>query len=174
LVSFTLTYFPVRGCAEVIRVMLKVQGAEFDKNINFDCTGPLIMFDFHSQFFGQLPKFEHCGLTLYQINVVRRHLARKLGRWRNNIKACLQHNEIPIESPIMCNMSCSISDSGKEGYLKTLPTDLMPFEKTLSRNKGSFLVDNKIHVFLGCFGLGLLMFSCEDFKNGPIIPGKRA
>uniref|UniRef100_A0A673ZWB4 glutathione transferase n=1 Tax=Salmo trutta TaxID=8032 RepID=A0A673ZWB4_SALTR len=108
-VSFTLTYFPVRGCAEVIRVMLKVQGAEFDKNI----------------FFGQLPKFEHCGLTLYQINVVRRHLARKLGRWRNNIK-----------------------DSGKEGYLKTLPTDLMPFEKTLSRNKGSFLVDNKIHVFL--------------------------
>uniref|UniRef100_A0A673ZWK6 GST N-terminal domain-containing protein n=1 Tax=Salmo trutta TaxID=8032 RepID=A0A673ZWK6_SALTR len=125
----------ITGCAEVIRVMLKVQGAEFDKNI----------------FFGQLPKFEHCGLTLYQINVVRRHLARKLGRWRNNIK-----------------------DSGKEGYLKTLPTDLMPFEKTLSRNKGSFLVDNKIHVFLGCFGLGLLMFSCEDFKNGPIIPGKRA
>uniref|UniRef100_A0A8C8K1F3 Uncharacterized protein n=1 Tax=Oncorhynchus tshawytscha TaxID=74940 RepID=A0A8C8K1F3_ONCTS len=188
LVSFTLTYLPV------IRVMFKDQGG----TLKASC------------FFGQLPKFEDCGLTLYQINVVRRHLAQKLGRWRNNIKACLQHNEIPLDSPIMCNMSCSISDSGKEGYLKALPTDLMPFENTRSRNKRSFLVDNKIHVFLlsnyhqrplmlllihhqvlspPCFdafpsfqkytrrlcarpNLHAYLES-EDFKNRPIIPGKR-
>uniref|UniRef100_A0A4W5KCD4 glutathione transferase n=1 Tax=Hucho hucho TaxID=62062 RepID=A0A4W5KCD4_9TELE len=157
LVYFTLTYFPVRGCAEVIRVMLKDQGAEFDKNV----------------LFGQLPKFEDWGLTLYQINVVWIHLARKLGRWRNNI-----------------------NDSGKEGDLKALLTDLMPFEKTLSRNKGSFLVDNKIHMSLADYALMLLLIHhqvlsppcldafpsfqkylrrlCEDVKNRPIILGKRA
>uniref|UniRef100_A0A8C7UXX0 glutathione transferase n=1 Tax=Oncorhynchus mykiss TaxID=8022 RepID=A0A8C7UXX0_ONCMY len=77
-VSLTLTYFPVRGRAEVIRVMLKDQGAEFDeKVITMEMWKESTLKA--SCLFGQLPIFEDGDLTLYQTNAIRRHLARKLG-----------------------------------------------------------------------------------------------
>uniref|UniRef100_A0A8C7H585 Uncharacterized protein n=1 Tax=Oncorhynchus kisutch TaxID=8019 RepID=A0A8C7H585_ONCKI len=182
--SQPLTWLPV--CyAEVIRVRFKDQGAEFDKNVvTMEITQEnRILTALGLQFFGQLPKFEDCGLTLYQINVVKRHLAQKLGRWRNNIKACLQHNDIPIDSPIMCNMSRSISDSGKEEYLKALNMVVVGREglRVVLDWDFSSLILLLIHhqvLSLPCFDA---FPSFQKYTrrlcarpNLPIIPGKRA
>ncbi|XP_035600565.1 glutathione S-transferase P-like [Oncorhynchus keta] len=205
--SLTLTYFPVRGRAEVIRVMLKDQGAEFDeKVITMEMWKESTLKA--SCLFGQLPIFEDGDLTLYQTNAIRRHLARKLGLYGKDQREAALIDMMDEAIQDLLNKYIKLmfekDDSGKEGYLKALPTDLKPFEKTLSGNKGSFLVGDKIS--LADYALVILLihhqvlsppclhafpslqsylkrlcarpnlhayFHSDDFKNRPIIPGKR-
>uniref|UniRef100_A0A8C7W9B6 Uncharacterized protein n=1 Tax=Oncorhynchus mykiss TaxID=8022 RepID=A0A8C7W9B6_ONCMY len=111
-----------------------------------------------SCFFGQLPTFESCGLTLYQINVVRRHLAQK-------------HK--------------SLLDSGKEGYLKGLfwtgtSHVLMVSSFFLKMSLADYalillLIHHQKYTRRLCARPNLHAYlESEDFKNRPIIPGKRA
>uniref|UniRef100_A0A8C8K1U7 Glutathione S-transferase n=1 Tax=Oncorhynchus tshawytscha TaxID=74940 RepID=A0A8C8K1U7_ONCTS len=144
--SLTLTYFPVRGRAEVIRVMLKDQGAEFDeKVITMEMWKESTLKA--SCLFGQLPIFEDGDLTLYQTNAIRRHLARKLGLYGKDQREAALIDMMDEAIQDLLNKYIKLmfekDDSGKEGYLKALPTDLKPFEKTLSGDKGSFLVGDK-------------------------------
>nr|ACO10825.1 Glutathione S-transferase P [Caligus rogercresseyi] len=156
--SLTLTYFPVRGRAEVIRVMLKDQGAEFDEKVitmEMWKEGTLKA----SCLFGQLPIFQDGDLTLYQTNAIRRHLARKLGLYGKDQREAALIDMVDEAIQDLLNKYIKLmfekDDSGKERYLKALPTDLKPFEKTLSSNKGSFLVGDKIS--LADYALVLLL-----------------
>uniref|UniRef100_A0A8K9UX20 Glutathione S-transferase n=1 Tax=Oncorhynchus mykiss TaxID=8022 RepID=A0A8K9UX20_ONCMY len=136
------------GRAEVIRVMLKDQGAEFDeKVITMEMWKESTLKA--SCLFGQLPIFEDGDLTLYQTNAIRRHLARKLGLYGKDQREAALIDMMDEAIQDLLNKYVKLmfekDDSGKEGYLKALPTDLKPFEKTLSGDKGSFLVGDKVH-----------------------------
>uniref|UniRef100_A0A673WJB5 Glutathione S-transferase n=1 Tax=Salmo trutta TaxID=8032 RepID=A0A673WJB5_SALTR len=170
-VSLTLTYFPVRGRAEVIRVMLKDQGAEFDEKVitmEMWTEGTLKA----SCLFGQLPKFEDGDLTLYQTNAIRRHLARKLGLYGKDQREAALIDMMDEAIQDLLNKYIKLmfekDDSGKEGYLKALPTNLKPFEETLSSNKGSFLVGDKIS--LADYALVLLLIHHQVFSP-PCLDG---
>uniref|UniRef100_A0AB40E815 Glutathione S-transferase n=1 Tax=Esox lucius TaxID=8010 RepID=A0AB40E815_ESOLU len=179
---FTLTYFPVQdtkraaqalkseaktsrsppGRAEVIRLMLKDQGADFDEKVvtmEMWKEGTLKA----SCLFGQLPMFQDGDLTLYQTNAIRRHLARKLGVYGKDQREAALIDMMDEALQDILNKFIKLmfekDDTGKEGYLKGLPKDFMPFEKTLSSNEGGFLVGNKIS--LADYALVLLLIHHE-------------
>jgi glutathione S-transferase len=71
-----LTYFTFRGLGEPIRLMLHDLGVAFeDRRVDFsqwDALKPQMMF-------GQMPRFEDEGGTLFQSQAILRHLARPRG-----------------------------------------------------------------------------------------------
>ncbi|XP_062405768.1 glutathione S-transferase P-like [Sardina pilchardus] len=142
-----LTYFPVRGRAEAIRLMLQDQKKEYKENpISLEAwmEGTVKK----SCLFGQLPKFEDGDLTLFQTNAIRRYLARQLGVYGKDDKeaALIDMMDESIQD-IMNNYVRLIYmeyDTKKESYLKELPSTLARFEKILACNDGGFLVGKQI------------------------------
>ncbi|XP_063045286.1 glutathione S-transferase P-like [Engraulis encrasicolus] len=160
--AFVLTYFPVRGRAESIRLMLKDQGKEFKEvPVTFDMwmEGTVK----NSCLFGQLPKFEDGDLTLYQSNAIRRHVAKKLGLCGKNEKeAALIDMMDEAVSDLLTKYVKLIYqeyDAKKADYIKQLPCDLERFEKIIAGNKGGFLVGSQISI--ADYGLLLQLLNHE-------------
>lgn len=70
----TLTYFPIRGRAEVPRLILEHVGAEYeDKRITFEDWPALKQ----TLPFGQLPNYADDDVSIPQSMAIVRHLGRK-------------------------------------------------------------------------------------------------
>ncbi|XP_066576852.1 glutathione S-transferase P [Amia ocellicauda] len=145
--SYTLTYFPVRGLGEAMRSLLADQGLDWKENeVNFEMwtKGDLKA----SCVFGQLPKFQDGGFTLYQSNAILRYLGRKHGLYGKNDeeKALIDMVNDGVHDLRLKYVKLIYQeyDTGKDKYIKDLPDDLAKFEKILLNNKGGFVVGDKI------------------------------
>ncbi|CAB1325568.1 unnamed protein product [Coregonus sp. 'balchen'] len=129
-----------QSCAEVIRVILKDQGAEFDEKVvtmEMWMEGTLKASCVSNPLFGI---FEDGDLTLYQTNAIRRHFAQKL-----DLLSRLRPGA-PTDPPPSPHPLCLDAFPSLQSYLKRL------------------CARPNLHIYL----------QSDDFKNRPIIPGKRA
>ncbi|XP_040291768.1 glutathione S-transferase P 1-like [Bufo bufo] len=149
--GYTLSYFPIRGRAEAIRLLLADQGASWtDEEVQ--------MADWFSgkseikktAVFGQVPKFQHGDFVLYQSNSIMRYLGHIYGISGSNTQ----------ESALIDMVNDGVEDlrlkygrliffeyeTGKEKYIKDLPNQLSAFERILSNNSNGtkFVVGDKI------------------------------
>ncbi|XP_066442927.1 glutathione S-transferase P 1-like isoform X2 [Eleutherodactylus coqui] len=78
--GYVITYFPVRGKAEGIRMLLADQGATWKEEVVQFADWFGGESDLKQQaVFGQLPQFKDGDFVLYQSNSILRYLARKYG-----------------------------------------------------------------------------------------------
>ncbi|KAM9148989.1 glutathione S-transferase P [Pangshura tecta] len=146
---FTITYFPVRGRCEAVRMLLADQGKEWQEDVvTMDQwqKGELKK----SCLFGQLPKFRDGDLTLYQSNAFLRHLARTHGLYGKDQReaALLDMVNDGVEDLRLKYIQLIYQnyESGKAAYVEALPGHLRPFETLLSQNHGgqAFIVGDQI------------------------------
>ncbi|XP_030041891.1 glutathione S-transferase P 1 [Microcaecilia unicolor] len=149
--GYVITYFPVRGRAEAMRLLLADQGAEWKEEVvSFQkwFAGEVDLKK--TAVFGQLPQFKDGDFVLYQSNTILRYLGRKYDLYGSNIK----------ESALIDMLNDGVEDlrqkysgvvfykrePGPEKYIEELSNHLGPFERLLSQNsKGSgFIAGNKI------------------------------
>ncbi|CAJ0968796.1 unnamed protein product [Ranitomeya imitator] len=85
--GYTLTYFPIRGRAEVIRLLLADQGASWtDDEVQMQDWAAGIRDLKKNAVFGQIPRFQDGDFVLYQTCTILRYLARKYGISGSNEK----------------------------------------------------------------------------------------
>ncbi|XP_052006069.1 glutathione S-transferase P-like isoform X2 [Xyrauchen texanus] len=143
--SLKLWYFPTRGRAESVRLMLTDQGKQWEEvTVTGQTWGTLKK----SCLFGQLPKLEDGDLTLFQTNAIRRYLARRLGVYGQNEKETalidmMDESLTDLQAKYM-KLIYQEYESGKDKYLQELPQNLARYENILSCNKGGFLVGSQI------------------------------
>uniref|UniRef100_A0A8C0SDU5 Glutathione S-transferase n=1 Tax=Canis lupus familiaris TaxID=9615 RepID=A0A8C0SDU5_CANLF len=146
---YTITYFPVRGRCEAMRMLLADQGQSWKEEVVTMETwmkGSLKA----SCLYGQLPKFQDGDLTLYQSNAILRHLGRSLGLYgKDQQEAALLDVVNDGVEDLRCKYALLIYtnyEAGKEEYVKALPGYLKPFETLLSQNEGgqAFIVGNQV------------------------------
>ncbi|XP_060678265.1 glutathione S-transferase P-like, partial [Hemiscyllium ocellatum] len=100
--------------------------------------------------FGQLPKFQDGDFELFQSNAILRHLARQHGLYGvdNKEAALIDMANDGVEDLRFKYGTLIYKDyeTGKEAFIKSLPTELKCFENILKKNNGgkNFLVGNKI------------------------------
>nr|ADP24698.1 glutathione-s-transferase pi class [Wuchereria bancrofti] len=146
--SYKLTYFPIRGLAEPIRLVLVDQGIKFtDDRINAS-DWPSMKSHFH---FGQLPCLYDGDHQIVQSGAILRHLARK-----HNLNGGNELETTHID--MFCEgvrdlhtkytkMIYQAYDTEKDSYIKDiLPVELAKFEKLLAtRDDGkNFILGDKI------------------------------
>ncbi|XP_077107278.1 glutathione S-transferase P 1-like [Ranitomeya variabilis] len=149
--ELTLTYFPVRGRAEGIRLLLADQWVSWTDNEMLKGTWLSGKNDLKKKaVFGQLPRLQHGDFVLYQTNAILRYLGRIYGINGSNSQ----------ESALIDMVNDGVEDlrqkygylilfeyeTGKEKYIKDLPNHLSAFERILSNNSNGtkFLVGDKI------------------------------
>ncbi|XP_043826097.1 glutathione S-transferase P [Dromiciops gliroides] len=146
---YTITYFPVRGRCEGMRMLLADQGQTWKEDVvtrDMWMKGDLKA----SCLYGQLPKFTDGDLTLYQSNAILRYLGRKYGLYGKDSKeaALLDVANDGVEDLRLkyARLIYQNYEEGKEQYVKELPVQLKPFETLLSQNQGgkTFLVGDQI------------------------------
>ncbi|XP_015200747.1 glutathione S-transferase P-like [Lepisosteus oculatus] len=145
--AYTITYFPVRGRCEAMRMLLADQGQDWKENvveINMWMKGDLKA----SCLFGQLPKFEDGDFTLYQSNAMMRYLGRKHGLYGKDDKQAsiidMMNDAVEDLRLKYIKLIYQEYETGKEKYIQDLPNDLSKFEKILSGNKGGFVAGDEI------------------------------
>ncbi|KAM3920904.1 glutathione S-transferase P 1-like [Leptodactylus fuscus] len=131
--GYVITYFPLRGRAENIRLLLGDQGATWEEEevqISDWTSGNLKK----EAVFGQLPKFKDGDFVLYQSNSILRYLGRKYGiaGGSNQESALIDMVNDELET--------------KDKYEADLPNHLSAFERILSQNCNGtkYLVGDKI------------------------------
>ncbi|XP_072281056.1 glutathione S-transferase P 1-like [Pyxicephalus adspersus] len=149
--ELTLTYFPLRGRGEPIRLLLADNGAQWTEDV-------VQLADWFSgkcdvknkAVFGQLPQFTDGQLVLYQSNTILRYLGRKFNVAGSND---VEYTYIDMMNDGVEDLRQKFSkfmffefETGKEKYEKELPNQLSAFEKVLSKNSNGtkFLVGDKI------------------------------
>ncbi|XP_053253647.1 glutathione S-transferase P [Podarcis raffonei] len=147
--KYTITYFPVRGRCEAMRMLLADQGQEWKEDVvtmEIWTKGDLKK----SCVFGQLPRFQDGDFLLYQSNAILRHLARNHGLYGQDAR----------EATLLDMVNDGVEDlrvkygrliyqnyeGGKADYIKALPGELRPFENLLAQNDGgkTFIVGKQI------------------------------
>uniref|UniRef100_A0A8C5PIB7 Glutathione S-transferase n=1 Tax=Leptobrachium leishanense TaxID=445787 RepID=A0A8C5PIB7_9ANUR len=149
--GYTLTYFPVRGRAEHIRLLCWDQGVPLTED-------EVQMQDWASgkgdlkknAVFGQLPKFQDGDFVIYQSNTILRYLGRKHGLSGSNDQ---EHTTIDMINDGVEDLRLKYyrflfleNEANKEKFLQDLSGQLAAFERILSQNpKGpNYLVGDKI------------------------------
>ncbi|PIO41111.1 Glutathione S-transferase P 1 [Aquarana catesbeiana] len=149
--GFVLTYFPLRGRGEPIRLILADNGAKWTEDVIqlpdwFAGKCPLKK----ESVFGQLPQFSDGDFVLYQSNAILRYLGRKFGVAGSN------DHEVAVIDMVNDGVEDLRQklgrfvffefETGKEKYEKDLPNQLSAFERILSKNSNGtkFLVGDKI------------------------------
>ncbi|XP_063290919.1 glutathione S-transferase P 1-like [Pelobates fuscus] len=149
--GYTLTYFPVRGRAEHIRLLCWDQGIPLTED-------EVQMQDWASgkgnlkknAVFGQLPKFLDGDFILYQSNTILRYLGRKHGLGGTNDQEIavidMMNDGVEDLRQKYYKFLFLDNESNKEKYQQDVSSILTAFEKVLSQNpKGpNFLVGDKI------------------------------
>nr|XP_033776861.1 glutathione S-transferase P 1-like [Geotrypetes seraphini] len=149
--GYVITYFPVRGRAEAMRLLLADQGAEWKDDVvplqkwfagEVDLKKTAV--------FGQLPQMKDGEFCLYQSNTILRYLGRKYDLCGSNIKEAAVIDMVNDGVEDLRQKYAGVvyynREPGPEKYIEELPTHLSPFERLLSQNsKGSgFIAGNKI------------------------------
>ncbi|XP_051819986.1 glutathione S-transferase P-like [Antechinus flavipes] len=146
---YTITYFPVRGRCEAMRMLLADQGQTWKEEVvtkDMWMKGDLKA----TCLYGQLPKFADGDFILYQSNAILRHLGRQLGLYgKDNREATLLDIANDGVEDLRLKYGRLIYqnyDNGKDDYVKDLPNQLKPFENLLSQNQGgkAFIVGDQI------------------------------
>ncbi|KAM3920902.1 glutathione S-transferase P 2-like [Leptodactylus fuscus] len=147
--GYTVTYFPIRGRAEAIRLLLADQGATWtDEEVQMQdwATGDLKK----NAVFGQIPRIQDGDFELYQSNTILRYLGRKYGISGSNERevATIDMINDGVEDLRMKYYKFLFveTDPNQEKYLGELAVQLGYFEKILSKNSNGtkFLVGDKI------------------------------
>ncbi|XP_078529991.1 glutathione S-transferase P-like [Lissotriton helveticus] len=147
--QYTITYFPVQGRAEAIRLLLSDQGAQWKDEviqINDWMDGKIALKK--EAMFGQLPKFQDGDFVLYQSNTILRHLGRKYGLYGKNDKeaALIDMVNDGVED-LRMKFGHHIHteyETGREKFIADLPNQLRPFERILSEHPGGFVAGSQI------------------------------
>jgi len=150
--NFTLTYFPIRGRAEITRLALE------DRKIPYKNVVPEDWKSMKSTTaFGQLPHFQDGDFPMVQSNSILRHVGRRVGdglygkdifdqsRIDMLIDGCedVRMKYVPLIYQDQC------SEAGVTKYLgETLPPWLEKFEAQLKTNNGgkSYLVGDNFTI----------------------------
>ncbi|KAJ6654150.1 hypothetical protein lerEdw1_007419 [Lerista edwardsae] len=147
--KYTITYFPVRGRGEAMRLLLADQGQEWTEDV---VTGEMWQKGDlkKSCVFGQLPRFQDGDFILVQSNAILRHLARNHGLYGQDAKeaALLDQVNDGVEDLRLKygRLIYQNYENGKAPYIEALPGELRPFENLLTQNdegKG-FIVGKKV------------------------------
>uniref|UniRef100_A0A8D0G5S3 Glutathione S-transferase n=1 Tax=Sphenodon punctatus TaxID=8508 RepID=A0A8D0G5S3_SPHPU len=146
---YTITYFPVRGRCEAMRMLLADQGQEWTENV---VTGELWQKGDlkKSCLFGQLPQLQDGDFTLYQSNAILRHLARNHGLYGKDAREAtlldMVNDGVEDLRLKYVRLIYQNYDNGKASYVEALPAELRPFETLLAQNDGgqSFIVGKQI------------------------------
>ncbi|NP_001082252.1 glutathione S-transferase P 1 [Xenopus laevis] len=149
--GYVLTYFPVRGRAEPIRLLLADQGISW-KEDEVQIPDWFSGKDARKKeaVFGQLPQFQDGDYVLYQSNSILRYLGNKHGLTGANDE---ERGHIDMVNDGVEDLRQKYGrliffeyETGKDKYLKELPSQLDFFERILSKNaNGSkFVVGQKI------------------------------
>jgi len=138
-----LTYFPIRGLAEDIRLLLKHSEIEFNDNRPTFEEWDKIKAEF-APIFGQLPAWEEGTDKFYQSKAIIRHLARKYGYYGTSEKD-KTYIDMVAEAVIDWRRSfpfySSDYEAKKKEYMELLPTFKKQFNELI---KGKFMNGNKI------------------------------
>jgi len=144
---YKLQYFPVRGRAQALRYIIADNGLELQEEVVAMGDWPTVK---PKTPLGQLPVFYDGDFHLGQSNAILRYVARKHGLYgKNDKEAALidmindQQEDIRLS---YIRLIYQEYDSGKEAYIKNLPTHLATLEKVLGENKGGagFFVGDKV------------------------------
>ncbi|KAG9467291.1 hypothetical protein GDO78_015227 [Eleutherodactylus coqui] len=137
--GYVITYFPLRGRAEVIRMLLADQGASWTEEEvqTADWFGGES--DLKQQaVFGQLPQFKDGDFVLYQSNSILRYLGRKYGisGGSNQESALIDMVNDGVEDLRVKYIRFVFFEfeTGKEKYESELAKHLSAFERILSQN----------------------------------------
>ncbi|XP_075698392.1 glutathione S-transferase P 2-like [Rhinoderma darwinii] len=149
--GYTVTYFPVRGRAEAIRLLLADQGASWtDDEVKMEDWTAGIRDLKKNAVFGQVPRFQDGDFVLYQSCTILRYLARKYGLSGSNeqeISIIEMINDGVEDLRLKYYIFLFLEkEANKEKFLAELATQLGHFERILSNNsKGQkFLVGDQI------------------------------
>ena len=95
-----LTYFPVRGRAELARLIMVQAGVEWDEvAVNPESLGQLKQSGVLA--FDQVPLYEEGDFALVQSNTIARYLARKNGLYGSNEHEGAKIDEIVEDLPML-------------------------------------------------------------------------
>eukprot|EP00079_Xenopus_tropicalis_P034472 XP_017948243.1 PREDICTED: glutathione S-transferase P 1-like [Xenopus tropicalis] len=150
--GYTLTYYPVRGRAEAIRLLLADQDIPWEEDeVQWQdwCSGN------HDErkkaVFGRLPQFQNGDFVLCQSNSILRYLAHKHGLTGDNDEESAHIDMVndsveDLRKKYGRFIYFTCQEKGKGKYLEGLPQQLEFFERVLSKNhNGSkFVVGQKI------------------------------
>ncbi|XP_069485142.1 glutathione S-transferase P 1-like [Ambystoma mexicanum] len=146
---FTITYFPVRGRAEAMRLLLADQGAEWKDEvvpIQEWMAGESKLKK--EAVFGQLPKFQDGNYVLYQSNAILQYLGHEFDLCGKNNKEAgvidMMNNGAEDFRQKFSRFVFTEYDTGKEKYLADLPKQLCQFETFLSKHPGGFITGGQI------------------------------
>ncbi|KAM3913196.1 glutathione S-transferase P 1-like isoform 2-T2 [Leptodactylus fuscus] len=146
--GYVITYFPLRGRAENIRLLLGDQGATWEEE-------EVQMQDWKSgnlkkeAVFGQLPKFKDGDFVLYQSNSILRYLGRKydIAGGSNQESALIDMVNDGVEDlRLKFARAIFYEPETKDKYEADLPNHFSAFERILSQNCNGtkYLVGDKI------------------------------
>ncbi|XP_068114060.1 glutathione S-transferase P 1-like [Hyperolius riggenbachi] len=150
--ELVLTYFPLRGRGEPIRLLLADNGASWKENVvqfsDWSEKSPVK----EKAVFGQMPKFSDGELDLYQSNTILRYLGRKFGVAGSNDREIALVDMVndgveDLRQKFFRFVFFELkTEKGKENYEKDLPKHLKCFERILSNNSNGtkFTVGDKI------------------------------
>ncbi|XP_066442932.1 glutathione S-transferase P 1-like isoform X2 [Eleutherodactylus coqui] len=149
--GYVITYFPLRGRAEVIRMLLADQGASWTEEEVQTAHWFGGESDLKQQaVFGQLPQFKDGDFVLYQSNSILRYLARKYGvsGGSNQESALIDMVNDGVEDLRVKYIRFVFFEfeTGKEKYESELAKHLSAFERILSQNCNGtkYVVGDKI------------------------------
>nr|AUS83917.1 glutathion S-transferase pi [Eisenia fetida] len=144
---YKLQYFPVRGRAQALRYIVVDNDLEVQEEVINKIDWPAMK---PKTPLGQLPVFHDGDLHISQSNAILRYVARKHGLFGKNDKEAalidmINDQQEDIRQAYM-HLIYQEYDTGKDAYIKNLPTQLATLEKVLGENKGGaeFFVGDKI------------------------------
>jgi len=144
-----LTYFNLRGRAESARLVLAYAGTRYQDN---RITGEEFSLIKPSLCYGQLPKLEYKGHTVYQSVSIARFLATEFGiAGRTNVEKA-QVNEVvdainDLHTAVVSAILFEKDEKAKEEkkkklYSETIPSGLKSLETMLVKRGGQYFVGN--------------------------------
>eukprot|EP00696_Hemimastix_kukwesjijk_P017390 gnl/Hemi2/6058_TR2095_c0_g1_i1.p1 gnl/Hemi2/6058_TR2095_c0_g1~~gnl/Hemi2/6058_TR2095_c0_g1_i1.p1 ORF type:complete len:205 (-),score=84.92 gnl/Hemi2/6058_TR2095_c0_g1_i1:104-718(-) len=137
-----LHYFPIRGRAEAVRLLMEDAGIRYENNVP---AWP----EFKSRCaFGQLPMLEHDGLDIVQSNTILQHVGRLANRCGANDTEKTMCNMINDGAEDLRGAYLKLIyqnwDAGKADFLeKTVPASLGYFEAFLSKSSSGHFVGDE-------------------------------
>ncbi|KAM3914070.1 glutathione S-transferase P 1-like [Leptodactylus fuscus] len=149
--GYVITYFPLRGRSETIRLILSDQGAKWtEEEVQFTDWFTANCEHKKQAVFGQLPKFKDGDFVLYQSNSILRYLGRKYGiaGGSNQESALIDMVNDGVEDLRMKLVRVLFyePEKGTEKYEADLPDQFSAFERILSQNSNGtrFVVGDQI------------------------------
>ena len=172
-----LSYFPLQGRGEPIRLLLEYYGVPYrQRAVTGEEWSVLKVAEDSPYTFGQLPHLQNGDLSLVQTNAILAHLDRQI-RLRDGVHFDEEHlaKQEQISGGVedlRARLGRLVygAEADKEAALERLPRDLLPFERLLVDNgaffgKGHYLVgDSATYVDLNLWDV------LDKFQHAALSP----